>query len=289
MASSEVDSRSGSISQVVEVATILTRVAKERGIPLIIIGQVTKDGNIAGPRTMEHLVDVVIHFEGERDSTLRLLRGVKNRYGPADEIGCFEHTDKGMREVPDPSGLLLGRRETPSSGVATGIILEGRRCLPIEVQALTLGSHLPVPRRAVSGLDPQRAVMAMAITMRHTRVENKPTRLDDMDVYLATIGGITAREPSIDLAMSLAMTTSVRNVALPMNMVFIGELTLPGDVRTVPGVVRRLREAQRLGFDAAMIPRTREDIKIPGMKIIQVSTIGEATNIAFKMSSAMNS
>lgn len=274
MGSSELEGRAGSVTQVVEVATLLTRIAKARNIPLILIGQVTKDGNIAGPRTVEHLVDVVIHFEGDRDSSLRLLRGVKNRYGPADEIGCFEHTERGILEVPDPSGLLLGRRDKASAGVATGIILEGRRCLPIEIQALTVQTHLPMPRRAVSGLDSARSIMSQAVVQRHARVN-----LQEMDIFLSTIGGITAKEPSIDLAVGLALMTARYNVALPIDMVVIGELTLSGDVRMVTGLERRLNEAKRLGFTQAIVPQDSGKLHVPGMTLYQVSDVREAKKL----------
>jgi DNA repair protein RadA/Sms len=262
------------MSQVIEVSTVLSRVAKERGIPMILIGQVTKDGNIAGPRTVEHLVDVVLHFEGDRDSSLRILRGIKNRYGPSDEIGCFEHTGSGIIEVPDPSGLLLGRREAPVSGVATAIIIEGMRPLPVEVQALVNGSALPVPRRAVSGLDLGRTTMVQAILERHGKV-----RLSDKDVFASTIGGMRTREPSIDLATAIALDSATTDYALPLGVIVIGEVTLSGEVRQVPGIERRLNEAARLGFTRAIIP-SGSKVSVKGMGVSKVSTIVEALAIA---------
>lgn len=273
MASSEIDARAGSPSQVTEVATILTRVAKERKIPMILIGQVTKDGNIAGPKLVEHLVDVVIHFEGDQDSSLRMLRGVKNRYGAADEVGCFEHTETGIKEVPDPSGLLLGRREEAIPGVATAIIVQGRRPLPIEIQALVADSQLPVPRRAVSGLDSAQTVMVQAIIERHGRI-----RIADKDVYVSTIGGIRTKEPSIALASALALASSAKDFSIPLEMVIIGEVTLSGEVRSVPGVERRLREAKRLGFSRAIVP-AGDYRYVEGMSVIKVSKVREALDI----------
>jgi len=274
LASGEIDARAGSMSQVIEVSTVLSRIAKERGIPMILIGQVTKDGNIAGPRTVEHLVDVVLHFEGDRDSSLRILRGIKNRYGPSDEIGCFEHTGKGIIEVPDPSGLLLGKREAPVSGVATAIIIEGMRPLPVEVQALVAGSALPVPRRAVSGLDLGRTTMVQAILERHGKV-----RLSDKDVFASTIGGMRTREPSIDLATAIALDSAASDYAIPLGVIVIGEVTLSGEVRQVPGIERRLNEAARLGFTRAIIP-SGSKVSIKGMGVSKVSTIVEALSIA---------
>lgn len=274
MASGEIDSRAGSISQVVEVATVLSRIAKERGVPLLLIGQVTKDGNIAGPRTVEHLVDVVLHFEGDRDSSLRILRGIKNRYGPADEIGCFEHTSHGIVEVPDPSGLLLGRRESPVAGVATAIIIEGMRPLPVEVQALVAGSALPVPRRAVSGLDLGRTTMVQAILERHGNV-----RLSDKDVFASTIGGMRTREPSIDLATAIALDSAAKDYALPLGVIVVGEVTLSGEIRQVPGIERRLNEAARLGFTRAIIP-SGSKVSVKGMSTLYASRIVEALGIS---------
>lgn len=270
MASGEIDARTGSPSQVTEVATVLTRIAKERKMPMILICQVTKDGNIAGPKVVEHLVDIVVHFEGDRDSSLRMLRGVKNRYGAADEVGCFEHTETGIVEVPDPSGLLLGRREEAVPGVATAIIIQGRRPLPIEIQALVAGSQLPVPRRAVSGLDSPQTVMVQAIAERHGQV-----RLADKDIYVSTIGGIRTKEPSIALATALALASSALDFSIPLDVVIIGEVTLSGEVRNVPGVERRLKEAVRLGFTRAIVPQGSYQ-RVEGMQIIKASHMGEA-------------
>lgn len=276
IAAGEVDARVGSPSQVIEVGTILTRIAKERGIPLIFIGHVTKDGNIAGPRTMEHLVDVVLHFEGDRDSTLKMLRGVKNRFGPADEVGCFEHTEEGIVEVPDPSGMLLGQRTEPVPGVMTSVIVEGKRPLPIEIQSLVASSALPVPRRAVSGLDMPRATMAQAVAQRYGKVS-----LADKDVYLATIGGIKTREPSIDLATVMALTSACDNIPTHFDAVAIGEVALSGEVRKVPGIARRLNEAYRLGFKKAFVPPGSKEtlpasIRDSGFIVVEVSNVAQA-------------
>lgn len=281
MASEAIEARAGSVSQVIEVATVLTRMAKEMGIPLVLIGQVTKDGSIAGPRIVEHLVDVVLHFEGDSDSPLRILRGVKNRYGPADEMGCFQHTENGIEEVPDPSGLLLGRRDVDVVGTATTVVMEGRRPLPLEVQALALGSVLPVPRKAVSGLDTNRTVMVQAIMERQAGV-----RLGDKDVYVSTMGGIRSHEPALDLAVGLALDSSVAEYAIPHTMVVIGEMALSGEVRSVTSINRRLQEAFRLGFTHALVGDS-DGIKPPdGMKVTTVRSIRDATSFMRNLTGA---
>jgi DNA repair protein RadA/Sms len=277
IASPEINSRMGEKSQITEVATVMTRLAKERNIPLVMVGHVTKDGNIAGPRTIEHLVDVVLYFEGERDSSLRLLRGVKNRYGPSDEIGCFEHSESGILEVPDPSGLLLGRREEAVPGVVTAVSLEGRRPLPIEIQALVTGSYLPVPRKAVSGLDTPRSTMVQAIVDKHTTV-----RLFDKDVFLSTIGGIRTREPSVDLATALALASAEKGFVIPIGTVVIGEVTLSGEIRQVPGISRRLMEAERLGFVQAVIPEgssSSMNFHKGSIQIVEVKKVTDAVDL----------
>lgn len=288
IATAEIDARVGSPSQVIEVGTILTRVAKERGIPLIFIGHVTKEGNIAGPRTMEHLVDVVLHFEGDRDSTLKMLRGVKNRFGPADEVGCFEHTEEGIAEVPDPSGMLLGQRTEPVPGVMTSVIVEGKRPLPIEIQSLVAPSALPVPRRAVSGLDTPRATMAQAVTERYGRV-----RLSDKDVYLATIGGAKTREPAIDLATVMALASACDNIPTHHDAIAIGEVALSGEVRKVPGIARRLNEAYRLGFKKAFVPAGSKEtlpasLVKSGFVVVEIVNVGQAVEAVRAMGAPMN-
>ncbi|MFD0774826.1 DNA repair protein RadA, partial [Streptomonospora algeriensis] len=235
MSSPDVAGVPGGVSQVREVAGALIRLAKERDIPTVLVGHVTKDGSIAGPRLLEHLVDVVLQFEGDRHSQLRMLRAVKNRYGPTDEIGCFELTDSGILGLPDPSGLFLTRRNEPVPGTCVTVTLEGRRPLIAEVQALVASSNLPQPRRANSGLDSARVNMVMAVLERRARV-----RIANSDVYASTVGGVRLGEPSVDLALALAVAGSVRDEALPRGVVAIGEVGLAGDVRAVTGVQRRL-------------------------------------------------
>lgn len=280
IASGDMDGRAGSVSQVVEVATILTRLAKERGIPVIFVGHFTKDGNVAGPRVVEHLVDVVLAFEGEEDSPLRLLRGIKNRFGASDEIGCFEHTETGLEEVPDPSGLLLGSHDTDISGVSTSIFLEGKRALPVEIQALVTPSVLPNPRKVTSGLDAPRTTMLQAVLQKHGGGE---MRLADKDIYVSTIGGMRIKEPAVDLATVIAVASAQLNLVSRSDAVAMGEVTLSGEVRRSPGINRRLAEAVRLGFKAALVPvGTKENlpksIKESGMIIIEIKNVAHAVS-----------
>ncbi|MEP6697559.1 MAG: DNA repair protein RadA [Pseudonocardiales bacterium] len=249
ISSPHAEGAAGGVTQVRAVAAALVAVAKERGIAVVLVGHVTKDGHIAGPRVLEHLVDVVLHFEGERHSTLRVVRAVKNRYGAADEVGCFELHDHGIRGISDPSGLFLSERGVPVPGNCLTVIVEGRRPLVTEVQALVASSSLAIPRRAVSGLDSGRMAMVLAIVERRGGVG-----LAAQDVFTATVGGVRVTEPAADLALALAVSSAARNLVVPNDLVAIGELGLAGEIRSVPGVGRRLGEAQRLGLDRALVP-----------------------------------
>jgi DNA repair protein RadA/Sms len=249
MASPKAEGAPGGVTQVKAVTAALVTVAKERGLPVIVVGHVTKEGSVAGPRVLEHLVDVVLHFEGDKHSTLRMVRGVKNRFGPADEVGCFELRDDGIAGVPDPSGMFLNRRGMPVAGTAVTVAVEGKRPLLAEVQALVAGSALPTPRRAVSGLDTARLGMILAVLEKRGRI-----RLGERDVYAATVGGMRLREPAADFAVALAVASSSSETALPSGLVAIGEVGLAGEIRQVNGLQRRLAEAQRLGFTQALVP-----------------------------------
>jgi DNA repair protein RadA/Sms len=276
IASPDIDGRAGSPSQVTEVATILTRIAKERGIPLIFVGHFTKAGDVAGPRVVEHLVDVVLSFEGENDSPLRLLRGIKNRFGPADEIGCFEHTEEGLEEVADPSGLLLSSRAEPVMGVATSIFLEGKRALPIEVQALVTASVLPNPRKVTSGLDSPKTIQIQAVLEKHGGL-----RLSDKDVYVSTIGGMKVKETSIDLATVIALASAQLSLISRNDAVAIGEVALSGEIRRTPGINRKLAEALRLGFNVAFVPVGTKAALTPSLaasslKVIELKNVEHA-------------
>ncbi|MBI1759268.1 MAG: DNA repair protein RadA [Actinobacteria bacterium] len=280
VSSGAVDGAAGGVTQIRAVTAALIAVAKERGIATILVGHVTKDGAIAGPRVLEHLVDVVLHFEGDRHSALRLVRGVKNRFGPADEVGCFELHDAGIRGVADPSGLFLSRRAEPVPGTCVSVTLEGNRPLLAEVQALVARSSYGTPRRAVSGLDSARVAMVLAVTERRGRVQ-----LGISDVYCATVGGMRVTEPAADLALALALASAAHDTPLPTDLVAIGEVGLSGDVRRVPGVGRRLGEAARLGFRRALIPtnsgpsRRDSDPTPSGLDVIEVADLSAALGI----------
>ena len=272
VASASVDGGAGGVTQVRAVAAALIALAKERGIATVLVGHVTKDGAIAGPRLLEHLVDVVLHFEGERHSTLRMVRAVKNRYGPADEVGCFVLGDGGITGLPDPSGLFLTRRTDPVPGTCVTVAVEGRRPMPAEVQALVDRSQLSNPRRAVSGLDSGRVSMVLAVLSSRGGL-----KLGDCDVYAATVGGVRLTEPAADLAVGLAVASAFSGAALPPDLVAIGEVALSGDVRPVTGVSRRLVEAARLGFTRALVP-VDTGIHTPpaGMRVTEVADLGMA-------------
>ncbi|MFC7329278.1 DNA repair protein RadA [Marinactinospora rubrisoli] len=274
MSAPDVPGVPGGVTQVREVAGALIRLAKERGIATVLVGHVTKDGSIAGPRMLEHLVDVVLQFEGDRHSRLRMLRSVKNRYGPTDEIGCFELTDSGIIGLPDPSGLFLTRRNEPVPGTCVTVTVEGRRPLIAEVQALVAPTALPQPRRATSGLDHARVAMLMAVLERRAQL-----KIGASDVYASTVGGVRLQEPSVDLALALALASSHADLALPRGLVALGEVGLAGDVRAVSGVQRRLIEAQRLGFTTALVPEYSEE-PVEGIEAVGVADLGEALRIA---------
>jgi DNA repair protein RadA/Sms len=269
MSTAEADGAPGGVTQTRAVTVALTGLAKERGLPVVLVGHVTKDGGIAGPRVLEHLVDVVLAFEGDKHSTLRMVRGVKNRFGPADEVGCFELRDAGIVGMPDPSGLFLARfGGPPVPGTAVTVVMDGRRPLPAELQALVTGKDIPSPRRAVSGLDSARVAMLLAVLEKRGGV-----RLHDAEVYAATVGGMRVVEPAADLALALAIASAKRDVALPADVVVLGEIGLAGEVRRVAGVERRLAEAARLGFTHALVP---PDSGAPpaGMRLTEVADVG---------------
>jgi DNA repair protein RadA/Sms len=242
VASALSDGAAGQPAQVREVASALIRVAKERDLPIVIVGHVTKDGSVAGPRVLEHLVDVVCHFEGDRQTSLRFVRALKNRFGPTDEVGCFEMTGSGIAEVPDPSSLFLSRGR-PEPGTCVAIALEGRRAMPVEVQALTIPTQAPNPRRVVNGLDSSRVAMVLAVLERRAGIKTS-----DKDVYVSTVGGVRFVEPAADLAIAIAVAGSLRDDAVPRTLAAVGELSLAGEVRPVTQASQRRSEAARLGY-----------------------------------------
>ena len=244
VSSSSVDGVAGQPSQVREVAAALIRLAKERAMSVLLVGHVTKDGTIAGPRLLEHLVDVVCHFEGDRNTNLRFIRSLKNRFGPTDEVGCFEMNGDGIHEVPDPSALFLSHGSPAVSGTCVTIALEGRRALPVEIQALVVPTKNPQPRRVVNGLDPARVAMTVAVLEKRARMRG----LAEHDIYVSTVGGVTLREPAADLAIALAIGSALSDVPLAPQLAAFGEISLAGQVRPVTAAPQRSSEASRLGY-----------------------------------------
>ena len=271
--SATADGSPGGVTQVREVATALIRICKDRDITLLLVGHVTKDGSIAGPRLLEHIVDVVLQFEGERHSRLRLIRAIKNRFGASDEVGCFDLSDAGIESVLDPTGLFTSRHAEPVPGTCVTVTLEGRRPLLAEIQALVSAGRengFDNARRVVSGLDSARTSMTLAVLELRAGI-----RVGGRDVYAATVGGLKISEPAADLALALAVASAAKALALPADLVAIGEVGLAGEIRKVSGVDRRLQEAYRLGFKRALVPAGSE-IKIVGMEIFEVSRLDQA-------------
>lgn len=267
MSTTEADGVTGGVTQVRAVTTALTMTAKTTGVAIVLVGHVTKDGAIAGPRSLEHLVDVVLHFEGDKNSALRMVRGIKNRFGAADEVGCFLLHDKGIDCVGDPSGLFLDQRPEPVSGTAVTVTLDGKRPLIGEVQALLSVPTFSNPRRAVSGIDHARAAMITAVLEKRASL-----RVSACDVYLSTVGGMRLTDPSSDLAVAMAIASAYADLPLPATTVVIGEVGLAGDLRRVTGIERRLAEAARLGFTCALIPPGVKNVP-SGLRAIEADTI----------------
>jgi len=248
VASSLTDGLPGHPSQVREVATSLIRTAKERNLPILLVGHVIKDGSIAGPRVLEHLVDVVCQFEGDRQTSLRFIRTLKNRFGPTDEVGCFEMTGDGIAEIPDPSSLFRSTVPGAVSGTCVTVALEGKRAFPVEVQALVVATKAPQPRRIMNGVDPSRVAMIIAVLERRAGLRS----LSEHDVYVSTVGGIRLSEPGADLAIALAITSAMCDTAIPNELAAFGEISLTGDVRPVTAAKQRATEAHRLGYTTTL-------------------------------------
>ncbi len=264
-----VESAPGTVTQVRGSAQALIRYAKRSGAAIILVGHVTKDGQIAGPRVVEHMVDAVLSFEGEGSHQFRILRAVKNRFGPTDEIGVFEMTGSGLREVANPSELFLSARDLGSPGTAVFAGMEGTRPLLVEIQALVAPTSLGTPRRAVVGWDPSRLSMVLAVLEAHCGV-----KLGGHDVYLNVAGGLRIQEPAADLAAAAALVSSLANSALPADAVYFGEVSLSGAIRPVAQGPARLKEAAKLGFTRAVIPEApRADIAEPGLKITDLASL----------------
>ena len=273
MYSEEISAAAGSVSQVREITSQVMRVCKSRAITTIIIGHVTKEGNIAGPRVLEHMVDTVLYLEGERYFSYRVLRGVKNRFGSTNEIGMFEMNEEGMCEITNPSDILISEREDNPAGSCIVSSIEGTRAILIELQALTTQSIFGFPKRTANGTDYNRLALLIAVLEKRAGI-----MLGSQDIYLNLVGGIRVNEPSIDLGMMMAVVSSFKNVAIPKDMVIIGEVGLTGEVRRINLIDKRLKEAEKLGFKSCIIPESnKKDLKETyKLDIISVSNINEA-------------
>ncbi|WP_275790093.1 DNA repair protein RadA [Pararhizobium gei] len=263
------DSAPGTVTQVRTGVQAMIRFAKQTGAAIVLVGHVTKDGQIAGPRVVEHMVDAVLYFEGDRGHHYRILRTVKNRFGPTDEIGVFEMSDKGLREVSNPSELFLGERNSKSPGAAVFAGMEGTRPVLVEVQALVAPTSLGTPRRAVIGWDGARLSMILAVLEAHCGV-----RLGQHDVYLNVAGGYRISEPAADLAVASALVSSLAGLALPSDCVYFGEVSLSGAIRPVAHTGQRLKEAEKLGFSQAVLPSASADMpKASGMSWSEMESL----------------
>ena len=275
----DLEGPAGSVGQVRAAAARLQAFAKELAVPLVLVGHVTKDGTLAGPKALEHLVDVVLTLEGERFSGLRLLRTAKNRYGSTEEVGVFEMAANGLLEVSDPAAAFLEPASLGAPGVAVAATLEGSRPLLVEVQALVTPQAHGSPRRTAAGLDGQRLALLIAVLGRRAGIN-----LASHDVYASVVGGLNVLEPQIDLPLALALASSLRNLPLRSGTVCFGEVGLTGELRPATGVERRLREAARLGFGRALVPAWREGLPdVPaGMEVVPVATLREALAAALE-------
>jgi DNA repair protein RadA/Sms len=280
LASSEVEGVPGGVTQVREVAAALIREAKAKSLPTVLVGHITKDGTIAGPRLLEHLVDVVCTFEGERHSRLRMLRAVKNRFGPTDDVGCFDMAENGIHSLEDPSGLFLSRSGMNPPGTCLTVTQEGKRPLLVEVQSLITESAGGQSRRSVSGVDSSRVAMMLAVLSQNIPGSN----LAKSDVFTATVGGAKLSEPASDLAICLSLASAVMGRSLAKRFVGIGEISLSGEIRNVPNLGQRLNEAKRLGITHAIVAKgALRNVPTPEkMKVKECEHIAEAVQILLK-------
>ena len=279
----ELESSAGSVSQVKACATALLRLAKAKGVPLFLVGHVTKAGAIAGPRVLEHIVDAVLYLEGDRFHTYRLLRGVKNRFGSTHEVGVFEMTEQGMIEVANPSEAFLAERLPHTSGSSIAVTMEGTRPLLVEIQALASTTSFGQPRRTANGVDFNRLLLLVAVLTKRVGL-----RLFDQDVFVNVVGGLRISEPAADLALALAIASSFQNRPLPADMVAVGEVGLSGEIRTVGHITRRLNEAAKLGFRRCLVPATHRALgEVPaGMDVIPARSLADALAVAMEQSPA---
>lgn len=273
MYSEEISSAPGSVSQVREITSRIMKICKSRKITTIIIGHVTKDGNIAGPRVLEHMVDTVLYIEGERYFSYRMIRGVKNRFGSTNEVGMFEMQEKGMVEITNPSSILISERDDNPSGSVVVATVEGTRPLLVELQALVTQSVFGLPRRTANGIDYNRLTLLVAVMEKKAGF-----MLGNQDVYLNVVGGIKVNEPALDLGIILATASSFKNVSIPKGVIALGEVGLTGEVRTINMMEKRLKEAERLGFKKCIIPENNKKLLKESYKldIIGVKNINEA-------------
>ena len=286
MTSNDLDGPAGSIGQVRECATRLLELAKSEGIAVILVGHVTKDGTIAGPKTLEHLVDAVLNLEGERTGAMRLLRATKNRFGSTEEVGVFEMVERGLAEVTDPGRAFLPGTDEHAPGSVTGATLEGSRPLLVEVQALVAPGGYGTPRRTALGMDSNRLSLLVAVLGRRAGVG-----LGTHDVYANLAGGLDLADPGLDLPLALALASSLRDRPVSPDLVAIGEIGLLGEVRPVAGLERRLREAARLGFKRAIVPRSRNAVApvVPGLEVVAAGNVREAIGLAIEPGKALAS
>jgi DNA repair protein RadA/Sms len=272
MYSDALSSAPGSVAQVRECAAQLTRAAKLSNITIIMVGHVTKEGALAGPRVLEHIVDTVLYFEGDTHSSFRLVRAIKNRFGAVNELGVFAMTERGLKGVSNPSALFLSQHDTPVAGACVMVTQEGSRPLLVEIQALVDASHAPNARRLSVGLEQNRLAMLLAVLHRHAGIA-----AFDQDVFINAVGGVKIVEPAADLAVLMAIHSSMRNRPLPRGLVVFGEVGLAGEIRPAPRGQERLREAAKLGFSVALIPKANAPKQpIEGLIIVAVDRIDQA-------------
>ncbi len=274
MQSADVQSAPGSVSQVRESAARLTLFAKQSNTAIFLVGHVTKSGDLAGPRVLEHIIDVVCYIEGGSDSRYRIMRAVKNRYGAVNELGVFAMTETGLKEIANPSAIFLSRLPEPMSGSVVMVVWEGSRPLLVEIQALVDDSHAENPRRVTVGLEQNRLAMLLAVLHRHGNVVTY-----NQDVFINVVGGVRVNETSVDLALLMAIVSSLRDQPLPQDLVIFGEVGLSGEIRPVPNGQERLREAAKHGFKRAIVPQgNAPKAGINGMELLAVSKLSEALN-----------
>lgn len=273
----QLQSAPGGVAQVRESTALLVRFAKQTGTAIFLVGHVTKEGSLAGPRVLEHMVDTVLYFEGDADGRLRMLRAVKNRFGAVNELGVFGMTDRGLKEVSNPSAIFLNRAQSAVPGSVVMASWEGSRPLLVEVQALVDTSHLANPRRVTLGLDHNRLAMLLAVLHRHGGIASH-----DQDVFLNVVGGVKVLETASDLALMAAIMSSLRNRALPHDLLVFGEIGLSGEIRPVPSGQERLKEAAKHGFKRAVVPKANAPKQPPaGMQVIAVERLEQALDALF--------